>query len=452
MTRPTAPEVDAPRRRPRAPRPARRARAPTRQERREGHPRLPSRGREPSRVIVDGERAGQAQALPSRPASSRAPSRAPSCRCATSSRSTTPDGHAFTHPRPLLASPPTLGELDLHLIGEGRHEELYEHARRPRARDRRRRRARRSRCGRRPRASVSVVGDFNSWDGRLHPMRSLGSSGHLGGVPPRRRRGRPLQVRDPHRRRRAAAEGRPGRASPPRCRRRPASVVHRPTHEWSDDDVDGAPPRARAAARADVDLRGPPRLLAAEPAGGQPLAHLPRARRRAGRLRHRPGLHARRAAAGDGAPVQRLLGLPGDRPTSRPRRASARPTTSARSSTACTPAGLGVILDWVPGALPPRRLGAGPLRRHRAVRARRPAPRRPPRLGHAGVQLRPPRGAQLPARQRPVLAARVPRRRDPRRRRRLDALPRLLAQRGRVDPEPVRRPRGPRGGRVPQGA
>jgi 1,4-alpha-glucan branching enzyme len=25
--------------------------------------------------------------------------------------------------------------------------------------------------------SVSVVGDFNLWDGRLHPMRSLGASG-----------------------------------------------------------------------------------------------------------------------------------------------------------------------------------------------------------------------------------------------------------------------------------
>src|SRR5919108_5202535 len=25
--------------------------------------------------------------------------------------------------------------------------------------------------------AVRVVGDFNSWDGRLHPMRSLGSSG-----------------------------------------------------------------------------------------------------------------------------------------------------------------------------------------------------------------------------------------------------------------------------------
>jgi 1,4-alpha-glucan branching enzyme len=71
---------------------------------------------------------------------------------------------------------PTLGELDLHLIGEGRHEHLYEllgsHVRvhegitgtafavwAPSAR------------------SVSVVGDFNSWDGRLHPMRSLGASG-----------------------------------------------------------------------------------------------------------------------------------------------------------------------------------------------------------------------------------------------------------------------------------
>jgi 1,4-alpha-glucan branching enzyme len=71
---------------------------------------------------------------------------------------------------------PTLGELDLHLAGEGRHEELYErlgaHERvvdgvhgtafavwAPAAR------------------SVSVVGDFNGWDGRLHPMRSLGASG-----------------------------------------------------------------------------------------------------------------------------------------------------------------------------------------------------------------------------------------------------------------------------------
>jgi len=71
---------------------------------------------------------------------------------------------------------PTIGELDLHLFGEGRHETAYEklgaHVRElqgvsgtsfavwaPAAR------------------SISVVGDFNSWDGRLTPMRSLGSSG-----------------------------------------------------------------------------------------------------------------------------------------------------------------------------------------------------------------------------------------------------------------------------------
>jgi 1,4-alpha-glucan branching enzyme len=72
--------------------------------------------------------------------------------------------------------PPTIGELDLHLIGEGRHEELWErlgaHVREldgvsgtsfavwaPSGR------------------AVSVVGDFNLWDGRVHPMRSLGGSG-----------------------------------------------------------------------------------------------------------------------------------------------------------------------------------------------------------------------------------------------------------------------------------
>src|SRR5579862_6636172 len=71
---------------------------------------------------------------------------------------------------------PTVGELDLYLIGEGRHEQIYEklgahvlehegvHGTAfavwaPAAR------------------AISVVGDFNSWDGRLHAMRSLGSSG-----------------------------------------------------------------------------------------------------------------------------------------------------------------------------------------------------------------------------------------------------------------------------------
>ncbi|MDN6328904.1 MAG: 1,4-alpha-glucan branching protein GlgB [Brachybacterium sp.] len=71
---------------------------------------------------------------------------------------------------------PTVGELDLHLIHEGRHEELWQalgsHVRTvdgvagtsfavwaPNAR------------------AVQVVGTFNGWDGRLHAMRTLGSSG-----------------------------------------------------------------------------------------------------------------------------------------------------------------------------------------------------------------------------------------------------------------------------------
>jgi 1,4-alpha-glucan branching enzyme len=71
---------------------------------------------------------------------------------------------------------PTFGEIDQFLFGEGRHERLWEklgaHERildgvagtsfavwAPNAR------------------AVRVVGDFNTWDGRLHPMRSLGAAG-----------------------------------------------------------------------------------------------------------------------------------------------------------------------------------------------------------------------------------------------------------------------------------
>ncbi len=71
---------------------------------------------------------------------------------------------------------PTLGEMDLYYAGEGRHERLWE------------------RMGAHlihhngvrgvsfavwapTAAGVSVVGDFNGWDGRLHAMRRMGASG-----------------------------------------------------------------------------------------------------------------------------------------------------------------------------------------------------------------------------------------------------------------------------------
>jgi len=71
---------------------------------------------------------------------------------------------------------PILGELDLHLFGEGRHEQIYDklgaHAI--------------TRDGAKgvsfavwaPAAQqVSVVGNFNAWDGTRNPMRQLGASG-----------------------------------------------------------------------------------------------------------------------------------------------------------------------------------------------------------------------------------------------------------------------------------
>ncbi|HET7738030.1 MAG TPA: 1,4-alpha-glucan branching protein GlgB, partial [Tepidiformaceae bacterium] len=71
---------------------------------------------------------------------------------------------------------PTLGDQDLHFIGEGTHRRMYE------------------RLGAHPRTmdgekgvafavwapsarGVSVIGDFNAWHRRSHPMRALGASG-----------------------------------------------------------------------------------------------------------------------------------------------------------------------------------------------------------------------------------------------------------------------------------
>ena len=71
---------------------------------------------------------------------------------------------------------PTLGELDLHLFGEGKHERIYEklgahvmtHEGTPGV----------AFAVWAPNAkSVSVVGNFNDWNGTTNPLRRLGSSG-----------------------------------------------------------------------------------------------------------------------------------------------------------------------------------------------------------------------------------------------------------------------------------
>jgi 1,4-alpha-glucan branching enzyme len=130
---------------------------------------------------------------------------------------------------------PTLGELDLHLIAEGHHEQIYDklgaHVRKhqdvmgtafavwaPAAR------------------AVSVVGDFNSWDGRLHAMRSMGPVGiwelFLPGVGEDARYkyeilsadGEILLKADPYAQQTEV---------PPKT----ASVITQPHHDWSPDDA-----------------------------------------------------------------------------------------------------------------------------------------------------------------------------------------------------------------------
>ncbi len=90
-------------------------------------------------------------------------------------RFTFADGETWEREDPYRFGP-TLGEVDLHLIGEGTHERLYDV------------------LGAHPRShegvagvsfavwapnarSVRIVGDFDRWDGRLLPMRSMGASG-----------------------------------------------------------------------------------------------------------------------------------------------------------------------------------------------------------------------------------------------------------------------------------
>ncbi|ASU85223.1 1,4-alpha-glucan branching enzyme [Nocardiopsis gilva YIM 90087] len=132
---------------------------------------------------------------------------------------------------------PILGDLDLHLIGEGRHEELW--------------RALGAHTRRFPSAmgdshgtafavwapgaqGVRVIGDFNHWDGTAHPMRSLGGTGVWELFVPEVSDGSTYKFQ---------VLGRDGvwrdKADPMAfATQRPpetASVVHTSTHAWGDD-------------------------------------------------------------------------------------------------------------------------------------------------------------------------------------------------------------------------
>jgi 1,4-alpha-glucan branching enzyme len=129
---------------------------------------------------------------------------------------------------------PTLGEFDLHLIAEGRHEQLWRalgsHVRTvdgvpgvsfavwaPNAR------------------GVRISGDFNFWDGQAHPMRSLGGSGvwelFVPGLTEGARYKYAVCGRDTRWRQKADPMARATELPPAT-----ASVVSHARHEWGDGD------------------------------------------------------------------------------------------------------------------------------------------------------------------------------------------------------------------------
>ena len=143
------------------------------------------------------------------------------------------DGGPYTIRDP-YSFPPTLGEVDLHLIGEGRHEDLYgklgAHVTKidgvegtsfavwaPAAR------------------SVSVIGAFNDWRGDLDQMRSLGGSGIWEIFIPGVEDGTPykFEILTPSGEMRLKADPVAFATTvPPQT----DSVVHRSSHTWADDE------------------------------------------------------------------------------------------------------------------------------------------------------------------------------------------------------------------------
>ena len=342
---------------------------------------------------------------------------------------------------------PTLGDLDLHLIGEGSHQKLWEvlgaHLRvvdgvagvafavwAPNA------------------SRVSVVGDFNAWDGRLYPMRPLGGSGVWELFVP------DLAEWAIYRYEIAARDGSLRLKTDPlafalELRPKTAGLVF--DHEryaWSDGDW--------MEARAGRDLRQEPLAvyevhlgswMRAEGESGEWLTYREIAPRLVEHVRRLGFTHVELLPVAEhpfdpswGYQVTGFFA-----PTSR----FGTPDDFKFFVDTLHQAGIGVILDWVPGHFPRddyslRRFDGTALYEHED-----------PRLGE-----HPDWGTLIfnfgrnevrnfLHRQRAVLAGGLPHRRPARRRRGLDALPRLQPQGGRVDPQPLRRPREPRGGRLP---
>ena len=291
---------------------------------------------------------------------------------------------------------PALGELDVYLLAEGRHREIGRTLGAQLV-------SWRASAGVRfavwaPNARrVSVVGDFNAWDGRVHPMRLRHEAGVWELFIPRLGAGARYKYemvgpdggaaategRSGGGQRRAAAGDRLGGAPTPRLR-------------WRDADW-----LARAPARNAPDA--PMSIYEVHAAswlpGSEAGAQLAGAGRPARALRAGHGLHPCRAHADHGASVRRLLGIPAARPVRADARASGRRTISPASSMRSTKPASASCSTGCRRISPPTRTGWPASTAPRSTSTPTPG-RLPARLEHLHLQSRPHRGARLPDRQR----------------------------------------------------
>ena len=229
---------------------------------------------------------------------------------------------------------------------------------------------------------VSVIGDFNRWDGRVHPMRKLVPSGVWEIFIPeladgacykfevRTHGGHLLQKADPV------------RAATSRCRRN-TRVDHLGgrDYEWRDDDWMRDRPsfggwHERPMSIYEVHL-GSWRRVPEE--GNRYLTYRELADTLVPYVREMGYTHIELMPVMEhpfsGSWGYQVIGF--FAPTSR----FGTPDDFRYFVDECHRHGLGVILDWVPGHFPKDRHGLARVRRHGAVRARRSAARASTRTG-----------------------------------------------------------------------
>ncbi len=228
---------------------------------------------------------------------------------------------------------------------------------------------------------VSVVGDWNGWSRGADALAPVGRSGIWHGFIRAWPGERSTSSTSAHRRASPSTRPIPTRSSPSDARRRhPSSGTC--DYAWSDGDWMADRGERNALEAPDLRLRGPPRLLEARPdEGNRQLTYRELAPRLVEHCRTMGFTHVELLPVME-HPFDASWGYQTPATSLRPA-ASARRRSSCAWSTRCTSAGIGVILDWVPVALPERRARPRLLRRHPPLRARRSAPGRSTRTGAA---------------------------------------------------------------------